>query len=374
MNCRVGWSLEFLYTVLPKTFVNTEYKKERKQAVLERQLSLLPQDQEEAELERDLERIPRSNIPSNIGRAVKSVVEYYGYADVTLDNVINDARIRGILTQHINLERRRIIKEKLDAKDLSRKLNIACPRDECKGFLDANYECKLCGTKVCRRCLVEIANSIEGVSKEDEHECDEAIVKNVEEVVKSSKNCPGCGAPIYKIEGCNQMFCTSCYTAFLWSTLEIKSTSQIHNPHMPAELETRGPPLQDNPYGIGALSHKVPERYAELYKVMGICNRLMPQYNLNLDNEFKKQRKKYLKGGLKTKNDFANALINVEMKQQKYQSICQEIIILRDQVLDVLRDDNDNKIERIDKILNNYRQRLETLSNLYGISVKKLYV
>jgi hypothetical protein len=54
----------------------------------------------------------------------------------------------------------------------------------------------------------------------------------VAEIKKSTKNCPSCSASIFKIEGCDQMFCTvpGCETPFSFRT-GLKETGIIHNPH-----------------------------------------------------------------------------------------------------------------------------------------------
>ena len=60
---------------------------------------------------------------------------------------------------------------------------------------------------------------------------------------KKSSNkepCPKCGERIFKIEGCDQMFCTICYVAFSWNTGEIEHSANIHNPHYYELLQKTG--------------------------------------------------------------------------------------------------------------------------------------
>jgi hypothetical protein len=77
------------------------------------------------------------------------------------------------------------------------------------------------------------------VSMEADHVCRPENVASAKEVMSHSKPCPKCGVFIFKIDGCNQMFCTHCHTAFDWRTLAI-STGAIHNPHYFAWLESTG--------------------------------------------------------------------------------------------------------------------------------------
>ena len=53
------------------------------------------------------------------------------------------------------------------------------------------------------------------------------MIKNTCE--KDTKKCPTCYSLIHKIDGCDQMWCTQCKTAFSWNTLKIEN--KVHNPH-----------------------------------------------------------------------------------------------------------------------------------------------
>jgi hypothetical protein len=93
----------------------------------------------------------------------------------------------------------------------------------CNGILDAEWHCILCKKIYCSSCL-------EDKPLEEEHKCNPDEVATIKELKQSTKPCPKCHIPIFKTDGCDQMFCISCHTAFSWKTGEIE-LGIIHNPH-----------------------------------------------------------------------------------------------------------------------------------------------
>lgn len=120
-------------------------------------------------------------------------------------------------------------KEKLDiefamkSKEPREKVHFIknCPNKECRGKLSNKYKCGLCDVIVCSKCL-----QIKG----DDHECKEDDLLSVKEIKKNTKDCPSCGTSIYKVSGCDQMWCTECHKAFSWKTGKLVK-GIIHNPH-----------------------------------------------------------------------------------------------------------------------------------------------
>jgi hypothetical protein len=109
---------------------------------------------------------------------------------------------------------------------------IACSNGKCKNYLDANFVCSSCNIKFCPNCR-------EQVKPNGNHECDKNVVKSIKMMQKDSKPCPGCKIMIFKIEGCSQMFCTNCNTAFNWDSGLIDK-GRIHNPHYFDYLKRNG--------------------------------------------------------------------------------------------------------------------------------------
>jgi hypothetical protein len=96
-----------------------------------------------------------------------------------------------------------------------------CPKDACEGFLSKQWKCGICDGKFCKDCHE---------TKDDIHSCNPDLVASIKAIKKEAKPCPKCASQISKIDGCDQMWCTQCKTAFSWNTGRIE-THVVHNPH-----------------------------------------------------------------------------------------------------------------------------------------------
>lgn len=98
-----------------------------------------------------------------------------------------------------------------------------CEREGCNGLVNNKMICGACGGNICKECRVAITRG-------EPHTCLESDVFTVKSLRGNTKPCPSCAAPIYKIDGCDQMWCVGCKTAFSWSSGRIEKYT-IHNPH-----------------------------------------------------------------------------------------------------------------------------------------------
>jgi hypothetical protein len=116
-----------------------------------------------------------------------------------------------------------------------REFIMRCPAEECRGFISASYICGICTKKTCSDCL-EIL--------EAGHACKNESIESAKAIKKETRSCPKCAARIFKIDGCDQMWCTvdGCNTAFSWNTGHIVS-GRVHNPHYYEWLRSQGKEL-----------------------------------------------------------------------------------------------------------------------------------
>ena len=100
-----------------------------------------------------------------------------------------------------------------------------CSYEKCRGYVNKEYICELCGHRYCPKCLVDITTT----NKNNVHVCKKEDIEAVNTIEKETKPCPKCFARVYKSEGCNQMFCTHCHCGFDYATGNIIQ-GNFHNP------------------------------------------------------------------------------------------------------------------------------------------------
>ena len=246
-DCKREWTRHFLSAHFTKTFLNGKLKKHREHILFESEKSLLPATQLVIEDKKRVaiikEKIARysaifeaSVVKQKTDKAcLKSMAErcefdkeYEKKVDLKTKNQIYKTNT----VKHNKLERdwrniRIRLEDELNAKKVGvsvKKFIRACPVAECRGFLDDKWKCGLCNHYTCSACLV-----VKGPNKEIEHTCNPDDVATATLIASDTKPCPSCQEGIFKIVGCDHMFCTKCHTAFSWKTGEIQTHTS--NPH-----------------------------------------------------------------------------------------------------------------------------------------------
>ena len=127
---------------------------------------------------------------------------------------------------------------------VKREFMMCCPAENCRGFLSTSYKCGICEKYTCSECL-EVLGLISETNTLDiikgAHTCKPENIESAKTIKKETRPCPKCGARIFKIDGCDQMWCTvdGCSTAFSWNTGHIV-TGRVHNPHYYEWLRRNG--------------------------------------------------------------------------------------------------------------------------------------
>lgn len=193
MNCKKEWSRKVLLSKFTKNFVNTTLKTHREKIFFEREKALLPATQPL------VERILRRE---EITRTIESLKLQIS----NLHREFWDLSERG----SVEVEKKQFVR--------------ACPNNDCRGFLSTQWKCSICTLYTCSEC-----HSLKGPNKDSEHTCVPEDILSAQLLAKDTKTCPKCACLIHKIDGCDQMWCIQCHTAFNWRTGRIE-TGAVHNP------------------------------------------------------------------------------------------------------------------------------------------------
>lgn len=198
-DCYKEWSRQFLRDNFTLVFLTKRYRPHMENVLFDKEKSLLP----EAQLV-----IEEKHRKRQVKEKIKDV----------------ENEIRALEVKRYYLEQE--LHGDFEKKEKERAEFVReCPAEGCRGFLSSQWKCGICELWTCPDC-----HELKGTSRDCEHECDPNNVETALLLKKDSKPCPSCHSLIFKISGCNQMFCTRCNTAFCWVTGRIHKKN-IHNPH-----------------------------------------------------------------------------------------------------------------------------------------------
>ena len=210
MDCKTNWSAKFML-ILKKTWLNDTYRPHREKFLCDLELSKIAETMPAAE------RYQAVKKQEKVTHELRS--EYFAMK-LELEKIGAKVNESARLTQQI--------KHGLpDPKAEKKEFFMPCPAVNCNGLLSTQYKCGICEMFTCNEC-----HEVIGLSKtEHTHVCDANNVASALAIKKETKQCPGCHNRIYRVEGCSQMWCTGCHTAFDWNTGRKVSTDGLHNPH-----------------------------------------------------------------------------------------------------------------------------------------------
>ena len=247
MNCQATWTRGHVAEQLGVSWAKNHLLKAQAQQLLSQQLSLLPHDAEEAAHQKKLDEFRKER--TELGkrrRAIQAIRKRALLGQETED----DRSILGVSHDDDLVAVQEALQAALadahqadyDAQlrenhyEMSRRIRgvatnprteptavakVNCPVADCRGFANGEWKCSACETRICHECH-EVTT--------DGHVCDENVLENIKLLKQDTKPCPTCATPIHKIDGCDQMWCVKCHTAFSWDTGRIERGT-VHNPH-----------------------------------------------------------------------------------------------------------------------------------------------
>lgn len=372
LNCKNRWELDTLIDNTLKSFVNGDYKQHRKKMLMDHEKSRMPE-------------------------TMQAVENYKKVKELTVEYKAENTRLKELEQEYENLKWKVSgLKHTLnsykngESKEDKREFKRKCPADGCLGFLSTQWKCGLCNTKVCSKCF-----AIKSEEEKEEHVCNEDDVKSAEAIKKETRNCPTCGTSIYKILGCDQMWCVQCHTAFSWKT-GLKVNGVIHNPHF-FQWQSQG--AQEAPVNLPGVEmcggipfwhgYKTSIRtlFNQLYKInnneLSIQNifkkfandlyrgtahfsnveldRVRARVNTTRDNKL--LRVKYMANEM-TEESFKSKIVSKDKKYHKLRAILEVYELVNVVLSETLRDVNESSREFYYKIHNeNYQPTIDDYTN-----------
>ena len=230
-GCSHAFSASFLINTFGGRWYEREYRDFQTKVIMEREQALFPSTMPLIDLIRDFQA--KSKVSDEAYNKLKEYDNIHNPGAYTLQWETAEGeknKERRVLIIEFEIAREemnaasRLVHSYPDVSMVkeTQKLYIqACPKDGCRGMIGDDMICGVCYIHICGKCRVLSAPG---------HQCKEEDIATAKEMAKNTKPCPSCAAPIYKISGCDQMWCVMCKNAFSWSTGRIENGA-VHNPH-----------------------------------------------------------------------------------------------------------------------------------------------
>lgn len=203
VSCEKVWTRNYIAENLTQTWLNSDYTKMREKICFDKEKAMLPET---------VEIISRRKI---IQEKETKIDEYEKQIEDLDRKIKRIRRTQRYLRTEINE-----LQNVDNSTNKSSYNSRICSSESCRGFLNDKWLCGVCDKTTCNQCNTIV---------EENHVCKQEDIDTFKMIVKETRQCPTCSTNIYKIEGCDQMWCTQCHTAFSWRTGRIETV--IHNPH-----------------------------------------------------------------------------------------------------------------------------------------------
>lgn len=240
MGCKREWNREFIDTKLTQTFRKGALRQHRRKVLIDRERGRLPAMQVFLEARIDYDEAAKVYNQSRARRHLLKKTRIELQATHATTDTLEQLTIR---LRPINKERTELKGKMAAAEAKMRAANLIltgkekevkqfimkCPsggEEPCRGFLSTAWKCGTCQKFFCADCHAEKAGH-----QDESHVCNPDAKATASMIKQETKGCPKCGVRISKIDGCDQMWCTSCQTTFSWISGQVLLNTVVHNPH-----------------------------------------------------------------------------------------------------------------------------------------------
>lgn len=243
MHCRIVWPEATVIDLFKahKTFVKQTLPKHSLATLVRREEAYMPDDVAQATRERTGEQFEEAK--QEALAVTRRIASRLVTGPTTLDNTPIKALLaplKAALAAYVTAQRAHVAAfahtttaPETDAADpspvetgaaaMGRRV-VRCQHPACDGILAATWDCLQCHKHTCAKCEQPVLT--------EPHVCNPDHLATAQRIRSECRACPQCHVPIFRSEGCTQMFCTQCHVAFDWRTGRVFADQRrIHNPH-----------------------------------------------------------------------------------------------------------------------------------------------